>query len=150
MEQHSEKLAKHEVLKMCEGVGKILLREPDEVISMFPAKAKGEKGSGATDDGNLFYFYIFSLLLLYSHFCQKLCVCFFLYGIPAPNNSRLTICNKNVFSFFPSDILMFFFLLWFGIFSLFFYVEYFHRRRQGPITRRDVCIESTTLDEAKS
>lgn len=31
---HIEILAKHEVLRMCEGVGKILLRKPDEVISM--------------------------------------------------------------------------------------------------------------------
>lgn len=32
--EHIEILAKHEVLRMCEGVGKILLRKPDEVISM--------------------------------------------------------------------------------------------------------------------
>ena len=84
-EQHSEKLAKHEVLKMCEGVGKILLREPDEVISMFPAKAKGEKGSGATDDGNLFYFHIFSLLLLYIQPLlpkKTLCVLFIWHSRP--------------------------------------------------------------------
>ncbi len=31
---HVEILSKHEVLRMCEGVGKILLRKPDEVISM--------------------------------------------------------------------------------------------------------------------
>lgn len=31
---HVEILARHEVLRMCEGVGKILLRKPDEVISM--------------------------------------------------------------------------------------------------------------------
>lgn len=29
-----ETLTQHEVLKMCEGVAKILLRKPDEVISM--------------------------------------------------------------------------------------------------------------------
>lgn len=32
--EHVEILARHEVLRMCEGVGKILLRKPDEVISM--------------------------------------------------------------------------------------------------------------------
>lgn len=32
--EHIEILARHEVLRMCEGVGKILLRKPDEVISM--------------------------------------------------------------------------------------------------------------------
>lgn len=34
---HTELLAKHEVLRMCEGVGKILLRKPEEVISMIPS-----------------------------------------------------------------------------------------------------------------
>lgn len=32
--EHVEILAKHEVLRTCEGVGKILLRKPFEVISM--------------------------------------------------------------------------------------------------------------------
>lgn len=36
-EEHREILAKHEVLRMCEGVGRILLRKPDEVISMLPS-----------------------------------------------------------------------------------------------------------------
>lgn len=31
---HREVLARHEVLRMCEGVAKILLRKPDDVISM--------------------------------------------------------------------------------------------------------------------
>lgn len=31
---HIDPLVQHEVLKMCEGVAKILLRKPDEVISM--------------------------------------------------------------------------------------------------------------------
>ncbi|XP_059621135.1 uncharacterized protein LOC132264825 [Phlebotomus argentipes] len=34
--EHVEALAKHEVLRMCEGVGRILLRKPEEVISMLP------------------------------------------------------------------------------------------------------------------
>ncbi|XP_055677642.1 uncharacterized protein LOC129786566 isoform X2 [Lutzomyia longipalpis] len=34
--EHVETLAKHEVLRMCEGVGRILLRKPEEVISMLP------------------------------------------------------------------------------------------------------------------
>lgn len=32
--EHVELLGRHEVLRMCEGVAKILLRKPDEVISM--------------------------------------------------------------------------------------------------------------------
>lgn len=32
--EHIEILAKHEVLRTCEGVGKILLRKPFEIISM--------------------------------------------------------------------------------------------------------------------
>lgn len=32
--QHVEKLSKHEVLKMCEGVGRILLRKPEDLIPM--------------------------------------------------------------------------------------------------------------------
>lgn len=34
--QHVEKLAKHEVLRMCEGVGRILLRKPEDLIQMAP------------------------------------------------------------------------------------------------------------------
>jgi hypothetical protein len=49
-----DKLSRHEVLKALAGVGKILLRQPDEIISMFPTMTpKGEKGT-ATDEGNLF------------------------------------------------------------------------------------------------
>jgi hypothetical protein len=50
---YREKLMKHEVLKYCEGVGKILLREPDEVISMFPSpsKAKRMAKASSTDEG---------------------------------------------------------------------------------------------------
>uniref|UniRef100_A0A336MAF7 CSON014299 protein n=1 Tax=Culicoides sonorensis TaxID=179676 RepID=A0A336MAF7_CULSO len=33
-DEQRDLLAKHEVLRMCEGVGKLLLRKPDEVISM--------------------------------------------------------------------------------------------------------------------
>jgi hypothetical protein len=46
-----EKLMKHEVLKYCEGVGKILLREPDEVISMFPSPTKAKRMASSTEDG---------------------------------------------------------------------------------------------------
>lgn len=35
--EYCEKLAKHEVLRMCEGVGRILLRKPHDVISMLPS-----------------------------------------------------------------------------------------------------------------
>lgn len=34
--EHIEKLAKHEVLRMCEGVGRILLRKPNDIIPMLP------------------------------------------------------------------------------------------------------------------
>lgn len=50
-EAYREKLMKHEVLRYCEGVGKILLREPDEIISMFPSPTKAKRMSGA-DEGN--------------------------------------------------------------------------------------------------
>lgn len=33
-DEHRDALSKHEVLRMCEGVGKLLLRKPDEIISM--------------------------------------------------------------------------------------------------------------------
>jgi Coiled-coil protein 142 len=53
-EAYREKLMKHEVLKYCEGVGKILLREPDEVISMFPSPTKAKRMmASSTDDGML-------------------------------------------------------------------------------------------------
>ncbi|KAG5685028.1 hypothetical protein PVAND_014231 [Polypedilum vanderplanki] len=45
---YREKLMKHEVLRYCEGVGKILLREPEEVISMFPSPTKAKRM--ATDE----------------------------------------------------------------------------------------------------
>lgn len=35
--EFSEKLAKHEVLRMCEGVGRLLLRKPEDIISMIPS-----------------------------------------------------------------------------------------------------------------
>lgn len=35
--EHCEKLAKHEVLRMCEGVGRILLRKPNDIIEMMPS-----------------------------------------------------------------------------------------------------------------
>lgn len=50
-EAYREKLMKHEVLKYCEGVGKILLREPDEVISMFPSPTKAKRMASSTDEG---------------------------------------------------------------------------------------------------
>lgn len=50
---YREKLMKHEVLKYCEGVGKILLREPEEVISMFPTPTKVKRMASSTDEGNL-------------------------------------------------------------------------------------------------
>lgn len=50
-EEFREKLMKHEVLKYCEGVGKILLREPDEVISMFPSPTKQKRMAASTDEG---------------------------------------------------------------------------------------------------
>jgi hypothetical protein len=64
-EAFREKLMKHEVLKYCEGVGKILLREPDEVISMFPSPTKAKRMASSTEDGekkNLFLLF----LLLYN------------------------------------------------------------------------------------
>jgi hypothetical protein len=51
-EAYREKLMKHEVLRYCEGVGKILLREPDEVISMFPSPTKAKRMSSNADEGN--------------------------------------------------------------------------------------------------
>ena len=50
-EANREKLMKHEVLKYCEGVGKILLREPDEVISMFPSPTKAKRMASSTEEG---------------------------------------------------------------------------------------------------
>lgn len=50
---YREKLMGHEVLRYCEGVGKILLREPEEVISMFPSPTKAKRMASSTDEGNL-------------------------------------------------------------------------------------------------
>lgn len=61
-----EKLMKHEVLKYCEGVGKILLREPDEVISMFPSPTKAKRMATATEDGEKMeksFFFLFCIAL---------------------------------------------------------------------------------------
>lgn len=45
--EHMEILAKHEVLRTCEGVGKILLRKPYDVISMTaPPSRKYSKDMG--------------------------------------------------------------------------------------------------------
>ncbi|KAG5681501.1 hypothetical protein PVAND_010928 [Polypedilum vanderplanki] len=49
-ESYRDKLSRHEVLKVCEGVGKILLRQPDEIISMLPSKPIEKKGSTDDDD----------------------------------------------------------------------------------------------------
>ncbi|XP_070493085.1 uncharacterized protein [Chironomus tepperi] len=47
---YREKLMKHEVLRYCEGVGKILLREPEEVISMFPSPTKAKRMASSQDE----------------------------------------------------------------------------------------------------
>lgn len=52
-EMYRDKLMKHEVLRYCEGVGKILLREPDEVISMFPSPTKAKRMASSQDEGKL-------------------------------------------------------------------------------------------------
>lgn len=44
-EQQLEKLSNHEVLRMCKGVGKILLRKPEDVISITQSP-KFDKKSG--------------------------------------------------------------------------------------------------------
>lgn len=51
---YRDKLMKHEVLRYCEGVGKILLREPEEVISMFPSPTKAKRMASSTEEGTLF------------------------------------------------------------------------------------------------
>lgn len=50
-ETYREKLMKHEVLKYCEGVGKILMREEGQVISMFPSPTKAKRMASSTDEG---------------------------------------------------------------------------------------------------
>ncbi|XP_055382407.1 uncharacterized protein LOC129612681 [Condylostylus longicornis] len=37
LNEHVDRLSRHEVLKMCEGVGKILLRKPEEIMSILPS-----------------------------------------------------------------------------------------------------------------
>lgn len=51
--EHVEILAKHEVLRTCEGVGKILLRKPFEVISMIEETSFTSKGQHKSN-GNFF------------------------------------------------------------------------------------------------
>lgn len=36
--EHMDRLSNHEALRMCEGVGKILLRRPEEIIPMAMSK----------------------------------------------------------------------------------------------------------------
>lgn len=51
--EHRLALAQHEVLRMCEGVAKILLRKPDDVISMMAVHQHGQhhkKKHGNDDD----------------------------------------------------------------------------------------------------
>ncbi|XP_058825246.1 uncharacterized protein LOC131685499 [Topomyia yanbarensis] len=43
-------LSKHEVLRMCEGVGKLLLRKPDETISILPSGNEMRRGEDAGGD----------------------------------------------------------------------------------------------------
>ncbi|XP_062711971.1 uncharacterized protein LOC134289697 [Aedes albopictus] len=43
-------LAQHEALRMCEGVGKLLLRKPDETISILPSPKAGRKGEETNGD----------------------------------------------------------------------------------------------------
>ncbi|XP_055644954.1 uncharacterized protein LOC129780574 isoform X2 [Toxorhynchites rutilus septentrionalis] len=45
-----EVLSTHEVLRMCEGVGKLLLRKPDETISILPTPKSGRKGEETNGD----------------------------------------------------------------------------------------------------
>lgn len=58
---YREKLMKHEVLRYCEGVGKILLREPEEVISMFPSPTKAKRMASANEEGMKIYIRIVTL-----------------------------------------------------------------------------------------
>ncbi|XP_055548511.1 uncharacterized protein LOC129732056 [Wyeomyia smithii] len=48
--QLKEVLSTHEVLRMCEGVGKLLLRKPDETISILPSAADVRKAEEAGGD----------------------------------------------------------------------------------------------------
>lgn len=49
-QEYIDILLKHEVLKACEGVGKILLREPYEIISMKNASVRHVEGIGSVFD----------------------------------------------------------------------------------------------------
>lgn len=53
-EQQLEKLSNHEVLRMCKGVGKILLRKPEDVISITQSP-KFDKKSRKCQEKILFY-----------------------------------------------------------------------------------------------
>lgn len=46
-EEHMDKLSKHEVLRMCKGVGKILLRKPEDVVPIgSPPKHHRQESGG--------------------------------------------------------------------------------------------------------
>uniref|UniRef100_A0A182UHA5 Coiled-coil protein 142 C-terminal domain-containing protein n=1 Tax=Anopheles melas TaxID=34690 RepID=A0A182UHA5_9DIPT len=49
-ERLRETLSHHEVLRMCEGVGKLLLRKPEETISILPSPSKTGKKTDDTAD----------------------------------------------------------------------------------------------------
>ncbi|KFB53386.1 hypothetical protein ZHAS_00021700 [Anopheles sinensis] len=49
-ERLRDTLSHHEVLRMCEGVGKLLLRKPEETISILPSPSKAGKKSDETAD----------------------------------------------------------------------------------------------------
>lgn len=56
--EHVEILAKHEVLRTCEGVGKILLRKPFEIISMVetaPYTPRAQHKSNGNDKKGLYH-----------------------------------------------------------------------------------------------
>lgn len=72
--EHVEILAKHEVLRTCEGVGKILLRKPFEVISMIdqaPITPKGQQKSNGNVSVLIFISYFSS-----THLKDILCILF--------------------------------------------------------------------------
>lgn len=74
-EAFREKLMKHEVLRYCEGVGKILLREPDEVISMFPSPTKAKRMASSTDEGmseKSFHYCIMIFIFSFCRLCERL------------------------------------------------------------------------------
>lgn len=51
--EHLDKLAKHEVLRMCEGVGRILLRKPDEAVPILQSPKYKKR-----DEGEIYLFMI--------------------------------------------------------------------------------------------